>query len=65
MQEDNLITSAQLKARYGNISDMTLHRWERDERMSFPQPLRINKRKYFSLSQIVEWEKRRATKASA
>lgn len=62
MENDTLITAPQLRTRYGNISDMTLFRWERDPRMNFPKPVRINKRKYFSLAQVIEWEKNRAGK---
>jgi hypothetical protein len=36
--------SAQVRARYGGVSDMTLWRWLHDEQLGFPQPIRINGR---------------------
>ena len=48
--------------RYG-ISFMTLHRWIRDERINFPQPLYIRRLRYFRLTDLEKWE-RRMTRAS-
>jgi predicted DNA-binding transcriptional regulator AlpA len=55
------ITPKQLRERFGNISEMTLWRWARDEAFELPKPLIINRRKYYSLTEIEEWERRRST----
>jgi hypothetical protein len=49
-----------LRARFGNISEMTLWRWERDPRLAFPQALIINGRRYYDLAEIEEWERAQA-----
>jgi predicted DNA-binding transcriptional regulator AlpA len=38
-------------ARYG-ISDMTLWRWLRDEKLNFPRPIRIGRIRYFSIAEL-------------
>lgn len=52
---ETLLKTAEVKARLGNITDMTLWRWERDPRLNFPQPVRINRRKYFRQSDLEAW----------
>jgi predicted DNA-binding transcriptional regulator AlpA len=54
-----LLPSAKVKMRFGGISDMTLWRWERNEKLGFPQPVRINRRRYYRLGDIKEFERRR------
>lgn len=56
--------SARVRQRY-NISDMTLWRWERDPKLAFPQPLRINGRRYWRRADIEAFELRQATKREA
>jgi hypothetical protein len=50
-------------ARY-EITDRTLDRWLADPAMNFPRPLIINKRRYFSDSELVAWERKRAANAA-
>jgi len=65
-QDDVWLTSAQVRARQGAISEMTLWRWTRDPRISFPPPDDIrNGRKYWRLSTILEWEVARTSSAEA
>jgi hypothetical protein len=54
--DDILLTASQVRTRYGGVSDMALWRWLHDERMSFPQPLLINRRRYWRLSDLLRWE---------
>lgn len=54
------ITRRKLRARFGDISEMTLWRWERDRELGFPKPLTIHGRKFYDLSQIEDWERSRA-----
>ena len=54
-EERSLMTGADLMARY-SISDMTLHRWIRNKDLNFPQPLVINRRRFFNSEEIQAWE---------
>jgi predicted DNA-binding transcriptional regulator AlpA len=56
--EGMLLTAVKTRQRYGNVTEMTLYRWERDAKFDFPKPVRINSRKYFRLSELQEWERR-------
>jgi predicted DNA-binding transcriptional regulator AlpA len=57
MNSDEVYLAAkQVRARYGNVSDMALWRWLRDERLAFPQPIVINSRRYWRLSDLAQWE---------
>lgn len=56
---DVLVSSKRLRARYG-VTDRTIHRWENDLRMGFPQPLRIRGRKYWRLEELESYEQVRA-----
>lgn len=51
---------APLVQRRYNISDMTLWRWLHSERMSFPRPHRFGRYRYWKLSDLTEWEEKRA-----
>ena len=56
------LTGPQVRARFGNVSAMTLWRWAKDKNMSFPVPMRLNRRKLFDLSEIEKWEREIAAK---
>lgn len=58
------LTSAQVKVRFGNISDMTLWRWENDGVLNFPKPIVIQRRKYFREADILAWEGKREKQPS-
>jgi predicted DNA-binding transcriptional regulator AlpA len=47
------------------ISERTLHRWTRNKSLEFPQPLRINRRFYFNLSELEAWDARQGAPAEA
>jgi predicted DNA-binding transcriptional regulator AlpA len=49
------LPSKAVTARF-DISRRTLDRWMRDVTLVFPRPLVINRRLYFSLSEIEAWE---------
>lgn len=40
------LPASQVRARYG-VSEMSIWRWLRDERLGFPAPIRINGRRYW------------------
>ena len=57
------VTSAQVRAKFGNISDMTLWRWINDPNMRFPQPLMLRHRRYWLSSEIDAWVEAQRHKA--
>lgn len=46
------LNAKQVRIRYGNISDMTIWRWCRDPEMGFPQPIRINRIKFWDEAEL-------------
>jgi hypothetical protein len=38
------------------VSDMSIYRWERDPKLNFPAPIRVARRRYWKLSDLVRWE---------
>jgi hypothetical protein len=62
--DEKWLTAAQVRARQGSITNMTLWRWTRDPALAFPPPDdRRNNRKFWKLSTIVRWENARADAA--
>jgi len=41
------LNAAQVRTRYGGMSDMALWRWLQDETLGFPKPLVINNRRFW------------------
>lgn len=54
--EGELIQASQVRARYGDVSDMWLHRRLHDD-SNFPRPIYIAKRRYWRLADLVAWER--------
>jgi hypothetical protein len=52
------LTSLQVRARYGDVSDMTPRRWQRT--IGFPAPVYFGARRYWKLADLEAWERRRA-----
>ena len=44
-----------------NVADRTIDRWISDPKVGFPKPLVVNRRRYFRLRELEQWERRRAT----
>jgi hypothetical protein len=59
------ITRKNLRQRYDDISEMTLWRWEHDQKLGFPKPTDINGRKYYDIAEIEAWERKRAPQTAA
>jgi predicted DNA-binding transcriptional regulator AlpA len=55
-QSDALLTTPQLRARLGGISEMTIWRYERDTEINFPKPIRIKRRKYWRVREVEAFE---------
>jgi predicted DNA-binding transcriptional regulator AlpA len=53
------LTARQTRARYGHASDMWLHRRLHDK-SGFPQPVVICGRRFWRLSDLIEWENKTA-----
>lgn len=51
--------AAQVRARYSGVSDMSLWRWLHDEELGFPQPIRINGRRFWREQDLIAWERTR------
>jgi hypothetical protein len=57
--EDRFLSSAQVKKRYGGVSDMWLTRRLRDG-SGFPKPMIVETRRFWKLSELEQWERARA-----
>ena len=56
------LPATQVRARYGNCSDMWLWRRLRDG-SGFPPPVLIAARRFWRLTSLIEWERERAVPA--
>ncbi|MCJ2087527.1 DNA-binding protein [Methylobacterium sp. E-005] len=61
---EDLLPATATRARY-SVSDMTIFRWLADPKLCFPQPIRINGRRYWRLADLQAFEARQATKMEA
>jgi len=66
LSDAELLSAAAVMRRYG-ICNRTLGRWLKGEAahprykgLDFPPPLYINKRRYWSVNQLQDWERKRA-----
>ena len=48
-----------------HVTDRTLDRWLADPELKFPRPMLINRRRYFFLDEIEDWERAQARKNCA
>ena len=53
---DQLWPIRRVLQRYG-VCARTIDRWIADQTLGFPQPIVINRRRYFSERQLEEWER--------
>jgi hypothetical protein len=66
VDDDTLLTSAQVRAQVSGVSPMCIWRWTRDPRVLFPEPdIIINNRKYWKAGTIRQFKARVATKVAA
>jgi predicted DNA-binding transcriptional regulator AlpA len=64
-REDRKLPTRKVAQRYG-VSVRSIERWEADEKLAFPTPIKIHMRKYWSLNDLEKWERKLPTlKASA
>jgi predicted DNA-binding transcriptional regulator AlpA len=63
--DDRKLPTRKVALRYG-VSVRSVERWEADQRLGFPKPLKIHQRKYWSLADLEKWERKLPTlKATA
>jgi hypothetical protein len=62
--DDCFLTAKQTRTRYGEASDMWLWRRLHDD-SGFPKPMLVNKRRLFRLSDLISWERARASEPQA
>ena len=63
--DDMLLTSKQTRDRCGGVTTMCLWRWQRDPRVQFPAPIKINNRNYWTLGDLRRWQQDRAAASSS
>lgn len=50
---DPMLNSKQVRETCGNVSDMTLWRWLKGA--DFPQPVKVNHRRYWRAGEVQAW----------
>jgi predicted DNA-binding transcriptional regulator AlpA len=57
MNIETFLTSKQVRAHVGGVSNMCLWRWQNDDQVRFPMPdLVLNGRRYWLLATIRQWQ---------
>ena len=59
-----LIPDAQVRDRYG-VHISTLYNWDRDPKLGFPKPIRINNRKFRDEAELDQFDRDRAANRDA
>jgi predicted DNA-binding transcriptional regulator AlpA len=55
-REQSYLQAADVRARYGGVSDMWLHRRLKDD-SGFPKPVYFGRLRYWSVSALQAWER--------
>ncbi len=53
---DSYLPSIKVRRRY-DICSRTLNRWEDNPELGFPKAVRINRRRYWRLADLQDWER--------
>lgn len=64
VDDETFLTAAQVRARFGGVSAMSIWRWLHDPKTGFPQPVKLNRRNYWRAGELRRWEAERLTKAA-
>lgn len=62
--DDRLISSPDVQRRYG-VSHMSIYRWQKSDKLDFPEPIVIAGRKYWYVNDLVRWEQSPAARGMA
>lgn len=52
---EKLMTASEVMAKF-SVSKMSLWRWQQDEKVRFPKPIRIRNRNYYLESEIARFQ---------
>ena len=58
IEPDELVPEAQVRREFGDVTPMTVWRWDHDPMIRFPRPVMIRKRKYRSRKELEEFKQR-------
>jgi predicted DNA-binding transcriptional regulator AlpA len=58
------LPTVKVAERYGR-TPRTIERWLDDEKLNFPQPVYINRFKYWNIDELETWERKRAAESAA
>jgi len=59
-KDEALIHAAEVRRLFGDISDMTVSRWLKDEDLNFPRPIMIRRIRYWRRRQLLAWRDEQA-----
>lgn len=59
-----LINSQDLREMFGGVSKMTLHRWQKDPKLGFPQPIFISRRRFWREVELIDFIENQTRKAN-
>lgn len=62
--QDEYLPARRVWERYG-VTPMSLHRWVRDPKRAFPEPLYIGRFRYWRLADLIAWERKLAASGRA
>jgi predicted DNA-binding transcriptional regulator AlpA len=60
--DDYFIPARKVRERYG-VHYTTLWRWLKDEELDFPKPIYLGRYRHWRMSDLLEWEHKRAAKS--
>jgi hypothetical protein len=63
-QSTDLLPRRLVAERY-NVTTRTVVRWENDPDLRFPQPIEINKRRYYHEAELTAWDRANASRLTA
>ncbi|WP_415188094.1 helix-turn-helix transcriptional regulator [Rhodomicrobium sp.] len=55
VDDDDLLTSAHVRAALGGISAATIYRWTQRANLKFPEPIKIAGRKFWRRGEVRAW----------
>jgi predicted DNA-binding transcriptional regulator AlpA len=61
--DDRWLPGPEVDKRYG-ITPMSRWRWMHDPALGFPQPVKIRRRTFWRLSDLIAWERQMALRAA-
>ena len=62
-EQDQWLPGPQVDKRYG-ITSMSRWRWTHDPELGFPAPVKVRRRTFWRLSDLISWERRMAIRTA-